>query len=447
MLQGPLGPFFTRIAADLVQDGAEVYKVNFNGGDWLFSVRGPWREEFNFTGSIAEWPEVFADLLTHLRIDAVFLFGDCRPIHVPAIAVARHRNIDVGVFEEGYLRPDYITLERGGVNNRSSLPGDPEFYLAQTLSPARETSPVGSTFGKALLWGVLYYTAATLGKPVFKHYWHHRPIGMLEGVYWIRSFARKVLYKCKEKSLQSRLLGPAPDRFFLVPLQTCGDAQIKIHSRFRTIPRFIEHVVRSFARSAPSDCMLAIKHHPLDRGYTDYSALIDRLVRKYQLQSRCHYIHDQHLPTLLRNTQGVVVVNSTVGLSAVGEGVPVKVCGEAIYNMPGLTYQDDLDRFWTDTSAFRPDPRLWSSFRNYLIARTQYNGSFYRRLRSTGFCSGVAWASPPLDSPTMPLAEIAIPGTATSQVLAIHHEAAVAKSDRPSRHTTNLPLEEMASAG
>ena len=449
MLQGPLGPFFARVAADLDQVGAEVYKVNFNGGDWLFSLRCPWRGVSNFTGCISEWPGFFSELLTRLSIDVVFLFGDCRPIHVPALAIARNRLVEVGVFEEGYLRPDYITLERGGVNNRSSLPDDPSFYLSQRLDPVPETHPMGSTFRSAALWGILYYTAATFGKPIFRSYQHHRRLGMLEGLYWMRSFVRKLRYRHRERRLDGRLLGEASERFFLVPLQTFGDAQIKVHSRFRSIPRFIEHVIRSFARRAPSDCTLVIKHHPLDRGYTNHTKLIERLIRKYQLESRCHYIHDQHLPSLLRNAQGVVVVNSTVGMSAVGEGVPVKVCGEAIYDMTGLTFQDELDSFWEKASAFQPDTKLWNAFRSFLIAHTQFNGSFYRKLPSTGYRSGVAWGVSWNEAEiptTIPLPEWTATPLDAGAVLAASADVPLAATDRLPRKDPK-PVEELAAAG
>lgn len=405
LLQGPLGPFFTRLAADLRQAGAEVYKVNFNGGDWVCSLTAPRHASINFTGTLGDWPAFFIELLERHRIDTVLLFGDCRPIHVAPLVIARHRGLTVGVFEEGYLRPDYITLERGGVNSRSSLPQDPAFYRVQDSSPAPPPHPLGSTFRHAALWGSVYYTAATLAKPVFRHYWHHRPLGVLEGLYWARSFWRKLRYRWKERYLKARLLGPKPDRFFLVPLQTCGDAQIKVHSRFRTVPRFIEHVVRSFARSAPGECVLIIKHHPLDRGYSDHTDLIDRLIARHNLPGRCFYIHDQHLPTLLRNTEGVVVINSTVGLSAVGEGVPVKACGDSIYDMPGLTFQGELDQFWKDAASFEPNMALWRAFRNYLITHTQLNGSFYRRRSDSDYQSGIAWSRASLEKETIPLRE------------------------------------------
>ena len=149
MLQGPVGPFFARFATDLQLAGAVVFKVNFNGGDWLFSGGSSFSKVFNFNGKSAAWPAYFGDLLLRLNIDTVFLFGDCRPLHVAAMAVIREQGQQVGVFEEGYLRPDYITLERDGVNNNSYLPSDPTFYLAQPQREPTPCEPLGSTYGQA----------------------------------------------------------------------------------------------------------------------------------------------------------------------------------------------------------------------------------------------------------------------------------------------------------
>lgn len=40
LLQGPVGPFFARLTAELRPVNATVYKVNFNAGDWLFTLVG-----------------------------------------------------------------------------------------------------------------------------------------------------------------------------------------------------------------------------------------------------------------------------------------------------------------------------------------------------------------------------------------------------------------------
>ena len=49
------------------------------------------------------------------------LYGDVRPIHAEAVARAKAAGIMVHVFEEGYLRPYWVTYERGGSNGHSRL--------------------------------------------------------------------------------------------------------------------------------------------------------------------------------------------------------------------------------------------------------------------------------------------------------------------------------------
>ncbi len=391
MLQGPIGPFSSRLARDLADAGAAVLKVNFNGGDRLFCSAGDFEQVIDYRGTMEAWPASFEALIARHRIDTVLLFGDCRPVHVPAIVIAKRLDVEIGVFEEGYLRPDFITIERNGVNNHSTLPKDPDYYRQAGLAPALPTAALGSTFGRAALWGALYYCAASIRHRRFPQHQYHRALGWREARFWARSAWRRLRYRLGERQIEQRFIGPTPSRFFLVALQTSGDAQVRVHSRFETVERFIEFVIRDFAAHAPADVELAIKHHPLDRGFSDHRALIDQLAAELGVADRCHYLHDQHLPTLLRKTLGVVTINSTVGLSAVGEGVPVIVCGEAIYDIEGLVYKGPLARFWADAPTYRPDFALWQAFRNVLVTTTQFNGSFYKRHPDASFVSGVFW--------------------------------------------------------
>ena len=153
LLQGPVGPFFQRLAQDLTQAGAQVFKVNFNGGDWFFYPSNA----FHYRGTSQDWPAYFEALLDRLHVDMVMLFGDCRPIHTVAHEVAHRFGIEIGVFEEGYIRPHYITLERYGVNDNSQLSRSPITYLNSSLPPLEQTQPLGSTFRYAATWAVLYY--------------------------------------------------------------------------------------------------------------------------------------------------------------------------------------------------------------------------------------------------------------------------------------------------
>ncbi|MEK7491327.1 MAG: capsular biosynthesis protein [Pseudomonadota bacterium] len=375
LLQGPMGPFFRRLARALLQAGAaSVHKVNFNGGDQFFYARGAIR----YRGTMEAWPSALSRLMSELQIDTVFLFGDCREIHRPVQAIARERGAEVWVFEEGYVRPDFVTLERSGVNNHSPAPRDPAFYNALPDMELPVEKPVGNTFWYAACWATFYYTASILMRPFYRHYRHHRPLGVSELLPWLRSPVRKLRYRMRERRYGDFLCGVEAGRFYLVPLQVGTDFQVRVHSDFDSVSHFVERVVASFARHAPTDHYLVLKHHPMDRGYSDYSVLIRALAERYGVQGRLHYIHDQHLPTLLDHASGVVLINSTVGLSAMNHGLPVAVLGDASYALPGMSYQGGLDSFWSDALDFRMDKDLYRRYRNYLIRHTQLNGDFFR---------------------------------------------------------------------
>ena len=131
----------------------------------------------------------------------------------------------------------------------------------------------------------------------------------------------------------------------------------------------------SFAEHAPGDVGLVIKHHPMDRAYSDYRRHIHREAQRLNLGHRVVYLHDQHLPTLLDHTRGVITINSTVGLQALHHGAPVITLGEAVYSMPGLVHSGPLASFWQEPG--KVNQTLYQRFRHHLVAHTQLNASFY----------------------------------------------------------------------
>ena len=391
LLQGPVGPFFWRFARDLQWAGAQVCKVNFNGGDWLFYPFG----SINFYGRMEQWPVFFARIIEQRKIDVVLLLGDCRPVHAVIHDIASRLGVDVGVFEEGYVRPDYITLEAAGVNGYSRLPRSPIFYLNARTQPTPEPMRTANTFSFAILWAVLYYLASAVLSPLFRHYRHHRPLNPLEALPWVRSLWRKVFFQTKERRILAQLTSTLSGNYFLVPLQVHNDAQIRVHSKFASVHEFILQTMQSFAENAPSSTLLVIKHHPLDRGYRDYGKLIRKEADRLGIADRVMVIHDQHLPALLEHARGVVVINSTVGFSSVHHDTPVIVCGSAVYDMQGLTFQGELDTFWQSAQNETIDRNLYWKFRDYLIAQTQLNGNFYNRMNVPGSHSGLMWRPVP----------------------------------------------------
>jgi capsular polysaccharide export protein len=384
MLQGPVGPFFANLAHDLRSVGGKVSKINFHGGDWLFYPSNT----TNFRRPMDEWAGFLERFLITNQIDLILLFGDCRPHHLVARDVALKLGITLGVFEEGYARPDYITLENYGVNAHSEIPKDPNFYIGKTdRVPSAER--IGPPFFYAMVWAMLYNSAASLLKPFFYHYRHHRNLSIFDGICWLRSFWRKQIYKISERFIQDFLIKKHSGNFYIVPLQVGNDSQIHSHSRFESVQEFIVEVMVSFSKYSPSGTLLVIKQHPLERGYSNHGEFIEAMARELNILDRVIYCHDQHLPTLLKHAKGCVVINSTVGMSAIGQSLNVKCLGDAVYNMPGLTFQGELDDFWKASGG--PDLNLYKAFHSYVINKTQINGNYYRRLPVPNIRSGVLW--------------------------------------------------------
>jgi capsule polysaccharide modification protein KpsS len=374
LLQGPMGPFFSRFAEDLRASGIHVLKVHLNAGDSLF-YRG---DALPFRGGFEAWPAFIEKLIRERRIDGLFVFGDGRPYHRAAIAVAQAHAVPVFVFEEGYLRPNHVTFERDGVNGYSSLPREPNFYRTFEHAPVPIVDAVLPPFGATAWFSTLYSLALTFGFFLYPRYRHHRPLNAFTEAYrWVVSGLAKLWYTRRDRRTLEALVTEHTGRFFVLTLQVHCDFQLQ-HSPFSSVEDFISNAVASFAKHAPNDALLVVKHHPLDRAYRNYKSLLSKLERQHALADRLIYVHDLHLPTLLRASCGTVMINSTVGLQAVGYGVPVKVLGTAVYDMAGLTSQVPLDEFWTNPGVV--DEALYAAFRNYLLRENQINGGFYRRL-------------------------------------------------------------------
>ena len=375
-LQGPIGFFFRDLDLLFRTKGANTFKITLNTADWLFSNKDV---TYPFKGKRDEWLHFIESFLKEKKIDKIFLFGDCRFYQNHAIRISMLLEIDVFVFEEGYVRPDFVTMERYGVNNFSKISRDPHFYTAldnSYLKPA-DTLPAHPKYSRMAFAAIFYYLVSHLFAFRYPHYVHHRePSAVKEFFWWWRNVFRKVKYKFTEKGLHAKLTGELSKKYYFVPLQTYNDFQLREHSDFDTIENFISEVVHSFSEYAPKETFLIIKHHPADRGRKNYEVFISELSHQLGISERVMTIHDLHLPSCLKNAIGTVTINSTVGLSSLFHNTPTITLGSAIYDIEGLTSEGMLlDDFWD--SYVMPDKVMFKKFRNYLIETTQLNGSFY----------------------------------------------------------------------
>lgn len=373
-LQGVASPFFARLGDHLSTTGARVSKINFCAGDaWYWGRRPAWR----FRRTVDCLDEYLRDRFAVHDFTDLVLFGSRRPVHLPAIELADAHDVRVHVFEEGYVRPNWLTLERGGVNADSALPRDPAWYLEvdATLPRHADGKPAHSDIRVRAAHDMAYHLANGFNPLLYRGYRTHRPHrAPVEYAGWARRFARLPLRRSANEH-RIRELGADRRPFYVLPLQLNADTQITVNSQYGGMPELIDTVLRSFARDAPAGSRLVIKNHPLDTGLIDYAGLISALERDLDLAGRVVYLETGALPRLLQHTAGVVTVNSTVGLIALAHRCPTLTLGTAIYDLPGLTFQGRLADFWDNAAP--PDQRLFQAFRNTVIHTTQINGDLY----------------------------------------------------------------------
>lgn len=367
-LQGPPGSFFWQLGQALGERGMGVHRINLCGGDRFDWPRGG----ANYRGRESQWPMFFDRFVRMRGITDIVLYGDCRPLHRMALRMAQLRGIHIHVFEEGYIRPNWMTLERDGVNGHSPLERDPDIILtaARWLPEVPQLPPITASFGRRAHDSYWYYHHVVTGKLLYPFYASHRQGSIImDGISWVKKLATRHRHERQAAQTMEQLAGR---NYFLFPLQLTGDYQIRNHSPFGSMVVALEYVLESFARFASADAILLIKEHPLDSTYRNWRSTVRRLARKLGVADRVHHIDGGDLNDLAKSATGMVCVNSTSGTLALEAGLPVVVLGDAVYDIRGVTHQGGLDTFWVRPE--HPDLVLYDAFKRMLHSHCLVRG-------------------------------------------------------------------------
>lgn len=397
LLQGPAGPFFAELQAALDAAGHHAVRAVFDSGDRLFAGAGP---TIRFTGTPEELPSWLGTTLRTHAIDTLMLFGDERPIHKMARAEARALGLDVLCFEEGYLRPGYITAEWQGNNHNSPLVG----RLAGTLdatpagNPARNGSVAGTASdplppapvppgpGPMIRAAILQYGTRILFSRKSERAMFHR----------LRSPFAEILARGPmnllvrlarthpDRRLRQRMQGELAGRYDLVALQVPDDPSLTVGGEGWTSRDLIETVIASFASAAPADRHLVFRIHPVARGHIADAIQIHRSARLHGVGERVHCVHTGPLAACLRGARGFITITSTSAFSALLHGKVVVVLGRSIAGSNGVTFREGIGPrqfphdFWT--AEERAPAASVTRLLNLIRAEALLPGDFYHPL-------------------------------------------------------------------
>lgn len=376
-LQGPHGPFFHGLAQMLRQAGAQAWRVGFNAGDRAFWFHGA--SYIAHRGAPQDWPMHLAQIVAEKAVTDLVLYGDTRFVHASAIAFARENNLCVHVFEEGYLRPYWVTYERGGTNGNSRLMHTSVAEMRRALTHADTTTNAPPArwgdMRQHVFYGALYHWFVMFKNGGYRQFQPHRQLPVsAEFMLYLRRLVMMPFHSLQRRLATARIRrGGFP--YHLVLLQLEHDSSFQVHSPFADMHAFIELVIAGFAAGAPRHHHLVFKAHPLETGRAPLRADIARLAQAHGVGGRVHFLQGGKLAQLLNEARSAVTVNSTAAQQVLWRGIPLKVFGAAIYNKPEFVSTQSLAQFFT--APTRPDRTAYQDFRAYLLETSQIPGGFY----------------------------------------------------------------------
>ena len=376
-LQGPHGPFFHGLARMLRLTGAQVWRVGFNAGDRAFWFHAasyiPYRD------TAEAWPERFEALVREKGVTDIVLYGDTRFVHAEAVRRARAQGLTVHVFEEGYLRPYWVTYERGGSNGHSRLMSMSIADMREALARSDMDTPMPPArwgdMRQHVFYGALYHWFVMFRNGGYRNFRPHRALTVSkEFQLYLR---RLILMPAQniERRIATRRIRNGGFPYHLALLQLEHDSSFQMHSPLSSMTEFLDLVIRGFAEGAPGHHHLVIKAHPLEDGRVPIRSEIRRIATEAGVRDRVHYVRGGKLAELLNDARSAVTVNSTAAQQVLWRGIPLKVFGDAVYAKPEFVSSQPLPQFFA--GAARPDRKAYKDYRRFLLETSQIPGGFY----------------------------------------------------------------------
>ncbi|MEM9350182.1 MAG: capsular biosynthesis protein [Pseudomonadota bacterium] len=376
-LQGPHGPFFHRLGKMLRAAGCDVWRVGFNAGDRAFWFTPS--TYIPYTDTLETWPDRFEEIARERGITDIVIYGDTRPVHAEAVTRARAIGLTVHVFEEGYMRPYWVTYERDGSNGNSPLMEMSVDEMRRALEQSDLDVPEAPThwgdMNQHIFYGFLYHLFVMTRNGDYRSIRTHRSLPVAREFYiYLKRFLLLPFVRL-DRGLATFRIKQAGFPFHLVLMQLEHDSAFQMHSPFTEMEEFLDLTIRGFAEGAPRHHHLVFKAHPMESGRVPMRRVVRKLAKELGVAGRVHYVPGGKLARLLNHARTAVTVNSTAAQQVLWRGIPLKVFGKAVYAKPEFVSTQALPQFFA--APERPDNRAYKDYRRFLLETSQMPGGFY----------------------------------------------------------------------
>lgn len=239
-----------------------------------------------------------------------------------AVSAARRLDRKVVYFENGPL-PDTTMIDRAGINFENSFPREQDLFRQVKVDTEKLSE---------LLRTSLVPRAPRSGKKI------GAPSELPE----------------------------LPEKFYFLPFQTYNDTQILLFSSWISNMNMFTRQVVTALEHIPDAPTLVVKEHPSCR--KSYPNL------RQELGQKVIFADGWSTMKLIQKSQGVITINSSVGIEALLLERPVLTLGQAFFNIEGLVLHtedpEQLQQALAQLKDFRPEKQLREGFLYYL--RYQY---------------------------------------------------------------------------
>ncbi len=321
------------------------------------------------------------------QIDIICFFNGHHWLDQIAMYIAKKRQIEIRVFEEGHFRPYTITYDRQGVNAYASIPRERAFY--QHVKVDRERYPEYVFKPESCL--VQQGKKDSLSKLALIKTVNH--IGSLLGIhpklYEHSSFLESVRYFWNKRRFAKRGEDDIdwPKEYILLPFQVEHDTQILFHSpHISTMEELLERTlmaVREVIERENRHIHVMVKEHPEEHARNAY---LD-LKQKYKQDEQVIFVTKHEVEPLIEKALAIITINSTVGIEALSQYKHVITLGEALYNIEGIAHHCPHPSHLAETLATvlkqEINQELIDQFLYYLRFIYQIEGSIHLRNRET----------------------------------------------------------------
>ena len=164
-----------------------------------------------------------------------------------------------------------------------------------------------------------------------------------------------------------------PRRYIFIPFQVDYDTQILVHSPWIRDMEMLFGIIERISQKI-ENLSFVFKEHP--SSIKNYPQLHARA----EGNARILFANGHTTQRLIEGSEGVITVNSTVGIESLLFGKRVIVLGNAFYEIEGITKSarstEALQSILAQRDRWQPDRRLIENFLKYLYYDYQIEGTF-----------------------------------------------------------------------